>query len=322
MKKILFFMKRFKFSSIKTLFYIAKKVKKRSKKHFVVFDMIHCLIKYQAAFYDYLEFEFYDLTKEQRSTYLTNGKNNEIVKKFNDRSYFHLLDNKDEFNDYFKEFLKRDYLKPNSSEKEFKKFIKGKDKVIVKPVDGVGGKGIEILSTDTPNLYDNYKNYLMEELIEQHPKMAKLYDKSVNSIRVFTFFDGKDAYLLQAILKVGNNGVVDNFSSGGMYTFLDENGKVIAPAIDQADNIFEVHPISGEKILGFEVPKYKELVSFIKEAAKKMPYIKYIGWDVAITKDGPVIIEGNCFPGVFQVKPRFDKTKTGLLPKYKKIMKI
>ena len=59
MKKIKFLIRSLRLSTIKTLFTVAKKVKKQSNKKFIIFDMIKCSIKYQAAFYDYLEFEFY-----------------------------------------------------------------------------------------------------------------------------------------------------------------------------------------------------------------------------------------------------------------------
>ena len=123
-------------------------------------------------------------------------------------------------------------------------------------------------------------------------------------------------------MKVGNNGVIDNFSSGGMYAFVDDKGVVITPAIDKDDNIFGIHPISKKQILGFKVPLFDEAIKLVLEAAKELPQIKYIGWDVAISENGPCIIEGNSYPGVFQIKPRFSKDKTGILPKYEKIMKI
>ena len=322
MKKLKFILKSFKLSTIKTLFTVARKVKKQSKKKFVIFDILKCSIKYQAAFYDYLEFEFYLLNDEQRKTYLTNGKNNQIVRMFNDKNYWHILDNKNEFNDYFKKYLKRDYLNPHFTKEQLSRFLKGKSKIMAKPIDGVGGEGIKIIDAKDKNIYEEYNNYLLEEVITQNKKLAELYDKSVNSIRMFTFFDGKNAYLLQAILKLGNGGYVDNFSSGGMYAFLNDKGVVITPAIDKDDNIFGIHPISKKQILNFQVPQFEEAKKLVLEAAKEIPQIKYIGWDVAISDKGPCIIEGNSYPGVFQIKPRFNKEKIGILPKYEKIMKI
>ena len=322
MKKLKFILKSFKLSTIKTLFTVARKVKKQGKKKFVIFDILKCSIKYQAAFYDYLEFEFYLLNDEQRKTYLTNGKNNQIVRMFNDKNYWHILDNKNEFNDYFKKYLKRDYLNPHFTKEQLSRFLKGKSKIMAKPIDGVGGEGIKIIDAKDKNIYEEYNNYLLEEVITQNKKLAELYDKSVNSIRMFTFFDGKNAYLLQAILKLGNGGYVDNFSSGGMYAFLNDKGVVITPAIDKDDNIFGIHPISKKQILNFQVSQFEEAKKLVLEAAKEIPQIKYIGWDVAISDKGPCIIEGNSYPGVFQIKPRFNKEKIGILPKYEKIMKI
>lgn len=322
MNKYKFLLKSFKLTSVKTLLEVRKKVKKVSKKKFIIIDMIYCSLKYQAAFFDYLEFEFYCLNHKQRKTFLTNGKNNEIVKIFNDKNYWYILDNKAIFNDYFKKYLNREYLKPNSSKKEFEKFIKNKEKIIVKPNDGIGGKGIEIKDTKEKNLYEKYKNYLIEEVIIQNKELSKIYDKSVNSLRIFTFFDGKNSYLLQSIIKFGNNSFVDNFSSGGMYAYLNDSGVIITPAIDQNDNLYEYHPYSNEKIIGFKVPLFEKALETVLNAAKEIKEIKYIGWDVAIKDDGICIIEGNSYPGVFQIKPRFNKNKTGILPKYEKIMNI
>ena len=322
MGKYKFLLGSFRNSTISSLFTVAEKVKKQSKRKFIILDMLYCSIKYEAAFYDYLEFEFYNLNSKQRSTFLTNGKNNEIVKRFNDKDYWHILDNKQEFNDYFKNYLKRDYLKPNSTKQQFLSFIENKTKIIAKPIDGVGGEGIQIYSTNEPDLYNKTKNALLEEIITQHHDLSKLYVQSVNSIRVFTFFDGKKAYLLQAILKIGNNGIIDNFSSGGMYAFLNEKGTVITPAIDKDDHIYTIHPLSQQHILGFQVPLFDKIIDTALSAAAKIPQIGYIGWDITVNEKEAIIIEGNSYPGVFQIKPRFNKEKTGVLPKYEEIMKI
>lgn len=322
MKKMSFLLGSIKPTTINSLLNVRNKVKEKSNKHFILLDMIYCSLRYQAAFYDYLEFEFYSINNKQRKTYLTNGKNNEIVKTFNNKNYWYLLDDKAEFNKLYKKYLNRDFLLPNSSIEEFNSFIKNKDRVIVKPVDGVGGVGIKIVSTKEENLYEKYKKYLIEEIIIQNDKLNEIYNKSVNSLRLFTFYDGKNSYLLQSIIKFGNGNVVDNFSSGGMYAFVSDDGTIITPAIDKNDNIYESHPITKKQILGFKIPLFEEAKKTVLEASKELNEIKYIGWDVAITNDKASIIEGNSYPGVFQIKPSFSKDKTGILPKYEKIMNI
>ena len=333
MGKIKYLFKRIIKLDYKNMLKIAKKVSKKTNKNiiFILLDMVNCGLRYQAGYYDYQEFEFYNLNSEQRKTYLTRGKNNEIIKQFNDKTQFHIFENKNEMYEKYNKFLKRKWMILNEQNfQEFLKFFQENKVIIVKPLDGEGGKGIEKFEykneEDTKTIYNSLlykKQLLVEECIKQHPEMNKLYSKSVNTLRMFTFYKDGQSYFLQAILKIGNGGVVDNFSSGGMYTYVDENGVVFAEAIDQQDNIFYEHPISKVKIVGFKVPKFKEAVEMVKEAAKVVPEIGYIGWDVAISENGPVIVEGNCFPGVFQLKPSLSaEKKEGIIPKYNRVMKI
>ena len=53
-----------------------------------------------------------------------------------------------------------------------------------------------------------------------------------------------------------------------------------------------------------------------KAAAKKVPQVRYIGWDVAMTVNGPTLVEGNQFPGhdIYQVAEKMDKNSIGILP--------
>jgi hypothetical protein len=332
MGKIKYLIKRILKMDYKNMFKIAKAISKKTKKNtlLIVLDMIRCGIKYQAGYYDYQEFEFYNLNKEERKTYLTRGKNNEIVKNFNDRSSFHKFEDKAEFNSIFNKYLKRNWMVlTDTNYSSFEKFLKENKAIIVKPIDDEGGNGVEKFvysnDLDCKELYNKLisnEQLLIEECIKQHEDMNVLYDKSVNTMRMFTFYKNGESFFLQAVLKIGNGGVVDNFSSGGMYTYVSDLGDVYVEAIDKDDNIYPTHPISNHKIVGFKVPMFKEAVELVKEAAKVIPEVAYVGWDVAISENGPVIVEGNCFPGVFQVKPSLVDKKEGLIPKYNEIMRI
>ncbi len=332
MNKLKYILKALKSLNIKNMFKVAKKVSKKSHKLslFIFIDMIYCGFKYGAGYYDYQEFEFYNLNKEERKTYLTRTKNNLIIKTYNNKEFFYKFDNKEEFNKLFKKYIKRDYLViDENSFSKFQKFIQKHNPIIVKPIDGSGGKGVEKYEIDEESNVKALFNTLLirgqlliEECITQHEDINKLYADSVNSLRLFTFYDGKNTNVLNSVFKIGNGGVTDNFSSGSMYTFVSDEGKILCPAIDQDDNYFDVHPITKEKIVGFNIPMYKEACELVKKASKVVPEIKYIGWDVAITPNGPVIIEGNSYPGVFQMKPSFSENKVGLVPKYEKYMDI
>ena len=304
---------------------------------YVLFDMAKCALLYGSGYMDYFEFEFYLLNSKERSTYLTGKYNNDIVKKYNKKEDWHLLDDKGEFNKLFKNYLGRSFIDlRDATFKEFKDYIFDKEKIVCKQVNNSGGKGLEIINIDRYMFRNEYnvlklynsimkkEEFIIEEFIYQHESFSKLYKGSVNTLRVLSFVDDKGVtHILNTILRIGNNGNVDNFSSGGMYTFVNDLGTVYVPAIDEKGNIYYKHPSSGCDIVGFKVPRYNELENFINTLSKVVPSIRYVGWDVVLNDKGEfIVIEGNQFPGVFQVKPSISGIKQGDLPKYKKYMDI
>ncbi|MGM9874902.1 MAG: sugar-transfer associated ATP-grasp domain-containing protein [Bacilli bacterium] len=329
MKSLIYKIKCFKSGTIKSIFNIVKKIHNKTHKCrlFLFIDIVYCSVKYGAGPYDYQEFEFYNLNSKERKTYLTRVKNNAIVRMFNNKEIAKKFDDKVEFNKIFNKYLKRDWLYLDNNYEEFVKFCESKKDFIAKPVGGSGGEGIELIKVDKKNYKKTYEylisnnKLLVEEKIIQNKKIGMLNKTSVNTFRIVSFFDGKETHILNVVFKIGNGGVTDNFSSGSMYTFV-RDGKIIVPAIDRDDNIFYEHPISKINIVGYEIPNYDKAIDLVKECAKKVPEVKYVGWDVAITDSDAVIIEGNCFPGVYQIKPSFVKEKVGLIPIFEKAMKI
>lgn len=329
MKSLIYKIKCFKSGTIKSIFNIVEKIHNKTHKCrlFLFIDIVYCSVKYGAGPYDYQEFEFYNLNSKERKTYLTRVKNNAIVRMFNDKEIAKKFDDKVEFNKIFNKYLKRDWLYLDNNYEEFVKFCESKKDFIAKPVGGFGGEGIELIKVDKKNYKKTYEylisnnKLLVEEKIIQNKKIGMLNKTSVNTFRIVSFFDGKETHILNVVFKIGNGGVTDNFSSGSMYTFV-RDGKIIVPAIDRDDNIFYEHPISKINIVGYEIPNYDKAIDLVKECAKKVPEVKYVGWDVAITDSDAVIIEGNCFPGVYQIKPSFVKEKVGLIPIFEKAMKI
>ena len=296
-------------------------------KNYLLMDMMVCSNKYGTGYHDYQEFEFYNLNKLERKTYLTRVKNNAIVRKFNNKEYFKYFDDKYEFNKIFDKFLKREWMILNNNYEEFAKFCSNKKEIIVKPIDGCGGVGVELIKVNKDKLKTTYEKLvknnqlLIEEKIIQHKALAKLNKSSVNTLRIVTFYDGKHTHILNSVLKIGNGGVTDNFSSGSMYTFVEE-GKIIVPAIDNKDNVFVTHPISKVNIVGYEIPNYDKAIKLVTKCAKIIKEVKYIGWDVAILEEDVCLIEGNCYPGIYQIKPSFLENKKGLVEKYEHAMKI
>jgi len=328
MSKIKYLIKRISKMDYGRMFRTINEIHKKTNKNRVLlfFDVIYCGIKYQAGYLDYSLFEMYNLNSKQRKTVITRGINNSFIKKYNNPSYTHIFNNKNEFNEKFQKFIKRDWMIVNENNKEeFLKFIKNKDKIIIKPLDGTHGDRIEKLSKKEKKLYEHIletKAFLVEEVVIQDDIMQKLNSSSINTIRAITVFKNNKAYIVAAYIRIGNGKVVDNFNNGGMTAPINvDNATVEFPALDKKGNLYERHPITGTQIIGFKIPKWNEIQKLVTEAGKVIPEVRFVGWDVCISEKGPLLIEGNNFPGhdIYQLPPH-RKDGIGMLPQFERIL--
>ncbi|WP_223172508.1 sugar-transfer associated ATP-grasp domain-containing protein [Microbacterium sp. NIBRBAC000506063] len=148
--------------------------------------------------------------------------------------------------------------------------------------------------------------------------MAALYPDSVNTVRMITYRDpAEKLHVIASVLRIGNGAVIDNFASGGMFTMLDDDGVALYPGVDKQSNIYREHPVTGTPIQGLHVPHYQKVVELVADAATRLPTIPYVGWDIAITQEGPALIEANHNSSVFQMKPSASGIRTGLLHRYR-----
>ena len=302
-------------------------VKTGKSRLYLIWDIFKCGVKYGAGYMDYDLFEMYNLTPSERNTYITRGRNNALVKKYNNKDYVHYFDNKAEFNARFAEYIQRDWISFNDNKEDVIRFIKAHNVIVVKPVDGACGKGIrKIIVSDYPDAESVYneleksdRNLLLEEVITQHPKINEIYPLSVNTLRVVTIHHEGKTKIVCTYFRIGNNlYFVDNFNSSGMVAPVDEfTGIVKDKAIDKNKNLYEVHPFSGTPVKGFRFPFWDEAMDMVKNASKVIPQMGYIGWDVAFTPNGPCIVEGNPFPGhdIYQL-PQHTPDKHGVYEKF------
>ena len=67
----------------------------------------------------------------------------------------------------------------------------------------------------------------------------------------------------------------------------------------------------------------QEIIDMCLEAAREVPQVRYVGWDVAITENGPTFIEANQHPGhdILQMPPHVPD-KIGILPRLREFIDI
>ena len=292
-------------------------------------DMIHCGFLYGCGYTDYNCFAFYQLTPQQKATYITRKGQNDIVAHFNNKDYYPYFINKELFNETFHDFIKRKYLNlQKATVEEFTHFLSGRTDFIAKPLDGMCGQGVEKItvteSTDIPSLYAQLKNKnlcLVEETICQHADISAIYPHAVNTIRIMTIVDGDHADIIFACLRMGSGqSVVDNMVAGGMCALIDiETGIICKPAANLKTEVFYEHPDTHHVFVGTPIPHFALVKETVQKAAMLVPQIRYVGWDVAITPDGVELIEGNEFPCHQLMQSPFHlENGIGMLPTVKK----
>lgn len=297
-------------------------------KIYLFFDMINCGLKYQAGYMDYWLFEMYDLNRAQRKTVVTRGINNAFIKRFNDPAYMKYIDDKLEFNRRFEKFLKRDWLDVHTAtDEQLAAFCEKHSTFMAKPENGMCGKGIQKLNFSDFDSVEELRKHLveanlmlLEEPVVQHPDLMRLHPNSVNTCRVITIAKDGKTRVVAAYLRIGNGKYVDNFNSGGMVVPIEEDrGEIIYPALDKSGNLYEKHPMTGVSIKGFKIPLWDEVIKLVCEAGQVVPQVGLVGWDVCVTEKGPLLIEGNEFPGhdIYQLPPH-RTNGIGVLPKFKR----
>ena len=136
---------------------------------------------------------------------------------------------------------------------------------------------------------------LIEDGIVQHKELNKINPYAVNSFRIVTLVKDGKAYLLANALRIN---IDDNPAIGcsDAYMRLDESGKVCSRVVDDVANVYTEHPMAKIKFDTVTVPYVKEAFEMALEAALVVPEVRYVGWDIAISEDGPCIMEGNEYP--------------------------
>lgn len=280
---------------------IDKVSKKYGRNKTAIFaDMIVCMMRYSASPANYYYFGFAKLNHAQRKTYVTHKMSEQIQKRYNSSKYQIVFYDKMIFSRVFSEFYGRRCMSAETMVwEEFAAFVDEIPKFIYKPLEGGQGRGIQVFENidgGYAEVYENLKGThgIIEEWIQQHPAMQRLYPEAVNIIRIQTVYAQNKCHFLYATLTIGYKNKIANASANSIFTLVDvRTGHVSTDGCDYNDNTFTNHPETGIHFKGFQIPMWNDVLRMIEKAAARVPQIGYVGWDVAITENGPVIIEGN-----------------------------
>ncbi len=270
-------------------------------------DAIMSSLKYNISFDDYYLFRFYEKDVAERRKWAGTGTMYEYQKTMNPVDKRKILSDKPSFYKVYAPFIRHKMVLLHELEKDKEKgeqlLANPSGKVVLKPSDGQCGKGIEVWEANdlTPQslIYRMRKtgNDMAEDFVEQHDRLNALSPSGLNTVRIITQLDREDiVHILGARLRISVDSPVDNLAAGNLVAAIDlESGIVNSPGVysDITKKEEAVHPVTGERITGFEIPYWLESLQLVQEAALTDTGNRSIGWDVAVTNEGAELIEGN-----------------------------
>lgn len=182
--------------------------------------------------------------------------------------------------------------------------IKDYNNFFVKDIDGECASFVKRF-TDINELINNKEilsklstgMYIFQEAILQNDNLSLLNSNALNTLRIITINRNGKPYVLSALLRVGTSqtGNVDNWAAGGLAIGINDDGflKQYGYYKPCYGGKTDIHPDTNIKFSEFNIIDYERAKNIACEAHKRFYNIRAIGWDVALTSNGPVFIEGN-----------------------------
>lgn len=187
------------------------------------------------------------------------------------------------------------------------------DEFVVKPSRGVYGDGILFIDKNMEGFsgaglyrallgHMKYDSFVVQDCLQNHPDLMAINPKrGLQTVRVITFVRAdRSVDILMAYLKpiVGDNRI-DNQNrgfTGNLLCQIDlENGILGDLAIVGESGVQKLssHPDNNISFKGKAMPLWEEICALAEKAALAFLPMRSIGWDIAVTQNGPFVIEGN-----------------------------
>lgn len=140
-------------------------------------------------------------------------------------------------------------------------------------------------------------SYIFQKGLTQSPEMSKINPEAINTLRIVTVNNNNHIEVLSALLRIGTKitGNVDNWAKGGIAIGVQKNGFLkkygfFKPSFGKK---ISAHPDTNIEFEKFQIPHFQEALDLACNAHKVFYGIHSIGWDIAFSTDGLMIIEGN-----------------------------
>jgi hypothetical protein len=144
---------------------------------------------------------------------------------------------------------------------------------------------------------------LVQPCLVNHPDLGDLTIGALATVRLVTMLDKNNqpkAVAAAFRMPASAASVVDNFHAGGIASAVEIDSGRLNPATDiglAPDSTWhEAHPLTGARIANRVLPAWAATKDLAIRAHQVFANRVAIGWDIAVTTEGPMIVEANGFP--------------------------
>jgi hypothetical protein len=171
---------------------------------------------------------------------------------------------------------------------------------IIKPIFSAEGRGV--LTTSDPHEAERWavnESWIVQDRLRPHAALRKLWKvETLGCFRVNSAWGegGPEIVGIQLKVPVAST-LTDNFNTGNsMMVSVDSAGVLGARGCTLEGREFESHPLTGERFGGVRLPGVPALIeTALKIHREVYPGVLFLGFDVALTDQGPQFIESNLY---------------------------
>ena len=147
---------------------------------------------------------------------------------------------------------------------------------------------------------------IIQEVLANHAGLAEQCGSALSTCRVITLLNERgEPEVVEGRWRMSSDphAVVDNFYAGGMHWDSRdyETGEIAFGVLQDAEatqKTVRSHPVSGRAMAGTRHPFWPEIRDLALDAHRRLEGVLFVGWDIAMSSRGPVIIEANVPSGM------------------------
>jgi hypothetical protein len=210
------------------------------------------------------------------------------------------------------------FINADGSKFGVEEFLKLYEDFVLKNITLEASEGVFVCKTDAIGIemngerksFDSFKEkssdkiWLVQKIYTSHHKLREINSSALNTTRIVTILrNSEPEYLTGFQAFATGNAKTDSWDKGSVYAGIDAENECLKKygyfnPEDRSSSISDRHPDSGIIFADFKIPYLKDAVNLCIRAHKLLYFNYVIGWDVAITDEGPIIIEANEKPGM------------------------